>query len=65
MHENTDSIIRRYARKAVVRYSYSIFAVPTHVPEPAISERRGLRLVVHNDSLPNPHLTSPHYHTGE
>lgn len=65
MHEKFNSLIHRYARPPraySTYYTYYTFE-PEPLPQPAMIERRGLRLVVRNDFLPN--VTSPHYHTGE
>ena len=71
MHDQTHSLVRRYARQPRMYYSYATFeaehTATTNIQPVMIGmiERNGLRLVVHNTFLPNPTLTSPHYHTGE
>jgi hypothetical protein len=59
MNERTNSLIRRYARPTLAFYAFE----PESSGQPAMIERRGLRLVVRNDDLPR--LISPRYHTGE
>ena len=70
MHDQTYSLVRRYARQPRMYHSYIRFdaepAATILTTSPSLMiERKGLRLVVQNTFLPNPTLTSHHYHTGE